>query len=198
MLVEEAEPSLQSRTITVSEAQHQILAARFEAPDAASRAAASVRETFPNKTGSTAALYVDPQGAAKLVRLADWDTGRAALLGGLVGIIGGSVGVLANTGMGALATKLRGGGFSDKQLDTLGRSLRPSSSAVVLEIRPDCLLRAKQLLVSLGAKEIVTEVINHWIVSLVSGDEVTETPGGRRAPRAPSRLSQDTLSEEAS
>lgn len=91
----------------MSGAQHQILAARFEAPDAASRASASVRRTFVDKIGHTAALYVESDGIAKLVGLKDWGTGRAALLGGLVGIIGGSIGLLASSGIGALATKLR-------------------------------------------------------------------------------------------
>src|SRR5437773_6812506 len=97
----------------VATSNRQILAAAFGTPDGGSRGAGAVGGAFPDKIGNTAVLHVKPDGTAKFVESKDWGAGRGALLGGVIGIIGGPVGVLAGGGIGALAAKLRDSGFKN-------------------------------------------------------------------------------------
>jgi uncharacterized membrane protein len=132
-----------------------ILAASFATPDGGSRGGGSVGGAFPDKVGNVAVLHVNSEGKAKFIESKDWGAGRGALLGGAIGIIGGPLGVVAGGGIGALASKLRDSGFKNDQLEKLGKSLGPNSSAVVLEIAPDAVTTAEQLLKTLGAQEVV-------------------------------------------
>lgn len=153
----------------------QILAAAFSTPGGGSRAATTLGGAFPDKLGNAAVLYVSPTGTPKFVELRDWGAGRGALLGGLVGIIGGPLGVLAGSGIGALASKLRDVGFNDHQLHQLGASLGNNSSAVVLEIAEDAIPDARQLLSTLGAREIVTEPLTSSVANLFAGQPAPAT-----------------------
>src|SRR5262249_58456289 len=108
---------------------------------------------FPDKVGNVAVLHVKPDGKPKFVESKDWGAGRGALLGGVIGIIGGPIGILAGGGVGALAAKLRDSGFKNDQLEHLRRSLGPNSSAVVVEIAADAVPTAQQLLKVLGSGE---------------------------------------------
>lgn len=162
-------------TRTDTTGRRQILAAAFSTPDGGSRAAAAVGGAFPDKLGNAAVLYVSPYGTPKFVELRDWGAGRGALLGGLIGIIGGPLGVLAGSGIGALAAKLRDVGFNDHQLRQLGNSLENNSSAVVLEIAEDAIPSARQLLSTLEAREIVTEPLTSSVANLFSGQPTPAT-----------------------
>jgi uncharacterized membrane protein len=153
----------------------QILAAAFSTPDGASRAVAAVAGAFPDKIGNAAVLYVPPSGTPRFVELRDWGSGRGALLGGLIGLVGGPLGVLAGSGIGALAAKLRDAGFKDHQLRRLGRTLAPNSSAVVLDVADDAIPSATKLLASLDAHEIVTEPLSAGVADLFSGVQAPDT-----------------------
>jgi uncharacterized membrane protein len=131
-----------------------ILAASFDTPDGGSRGAGAVGGAFPDKLGNTALLQVRPDGKVKFTESRDWGAGRGALLGGVIGIIGGPIGILAGGGIGALAAKVRDSGFKNDQLEQLGRSLAPGNSAVVFEIAADTVPTAEELLRTLGAKEL--------------------------------------------
>jgi Protein of unknown function (DUF1269) len=149
-----------------TEPARKILAASFPAPDGGSRAAGAIGGALPDKIGNTAVLFVRPDGKAKFIESRDWGAGRGALLGGAVGIIGGPLGMLAGGGIGALAAKLRDSGFKNDQLEQLGKSLAANSSAVVVEIAPDGVDQAKELLQPLGAEHVVVEDIHASVASL--------------------------------
>src|SRR5215475_12773199 len=134
------------------ESARKILAATFTTPDGGSRGAGALGGGMRGKIGNTAVLYVRPDGKAKFVESKDWGAGRGALLGGAIGILGGPIGIVAGGSIGALAAKLRDSGFKNDQLETLGKSLGPGSSAVVLEIAGDAVETSRQLLNTLGAQ----------------------------------------------
>ncbi len=147
-----------------------ILAASFSTPDGGSRGAASVGGAFPERVGNTAVLLVREDGKVKFVESKDWGAGRGALMGGVIGILGGPIGILAGGGIGALAAKLRDSGFKNDQLEALGKSMTPGSSATVLEISDDAVDTAKQLLTVLGAKQMVVEDLDSNVDDLFAGD----------------------------
>jgi hypothetical protein len=157
---------MSNSTRTPSNATRQILAASFAVPDGAARGATAVSGGFPGKIGNTAILYVTPNGTPKFVETKDWGSGRGALVGGAIGLIGGPLGVLAGSGIGVLASKLRDMGFKDSQLKHLGESLRQNHSAVVFEIATDSIEGASQVLATLGATEIVVEPIDSNVADL--------------------------------
>ncbi len=108
-----------------------------------------------------------------------------ALVGGLVGIIGGPLGMLAGSGIGAIAAKLRDTGFNDHQLSRLSNTLGLNSSAVVIELATDAVPDAQRLLAALGATQVVVEPIDQDVSALFAST---------RHPR-PSRTPQPTTAE---
>jgi uncharacterized membrane protein len=163
-----------------------ILAASFSTSDGGSRAAGAVGSAFPDKVGNSAVLFVKPDGSAKFVESKDWGAGRGALLGGAIGIIGGPLGILAGGGIGALAAKLRDSGFKNDQLEQLGKTLAPGSSAVVVEIAADAVPTAQALIEPLGGKEVVVVDVDTSVASLFDEeDEPTPEPEPEATPAAP-------------
>src|SRR6266699_2741358 len=154
---------------------HNILAATFPTPDGGSRAAGAIGGALPDKVGNTAVLFVKPDGKAKFVESRDWGAGRGALLGGAIGIIGGPIGILAGGSIGALVSKLRDSGFKNDQLEQLGKSLQPNTSAIVVEIAGDAIDTAKQVLTPLGAENFVVEDLDESVASLFAQDAEPET-----------------------
>ncbi|MFD4420959.1 DUF1269 domain-containing protein [Agromyces sp. NPDC058484] len=136
-------------------AQREIVAVAFATPDGASRAAASLAGAYFEKIENAAVLTVRPDGTPKFIESSDWGMGRGALVGGIIGLIGGPLGVLAGSGIGALATRLRDTGFRNDQLRQLGSSLNPGRSALVVEIDASVTMAATELLRSLGTTSIV-------------------------------------------
>jgi uncharacterized membrane protein len=154
----------------MSTVERKILAAAFSARDLGSRAAAAVAGAFPDKVGNTAVLHVDDQEKVKFVESKDWGAGRGALVGAAIGIIGGPPGMLLGGGVGALAAKLRDSGFNDKELQRLGESLVPNSSAVVVEIAADGVDTAQKILEVLGAQVVVTERVDADVAQLFDSE----------------------------
>jgi uncharacterized membrane protein len=159
----------------MADGTRKIVAASFSTPEGGSRGGGSVGGAFPDKVGNVAVLHVRPDGKAKFVESKDWGAGRGALLGGALGIIGGPLGIVAGGSIGALASKLRDSGFKNDQLEQLGKSLGPNSSAVVLEIAPDVVPTAEQILKTLGAQEVVVEDVDANVAEVFE-DEKAPTP----------------------
>jgi uncharacterized membrane protein len=157
------------------ESARKILAASFPTPDGGSRAAGAVGGALRDRIGNTAVLYVRPDGKAKFVESKDWGAGRGALLGGAIGILGGPLGIVVGGGIGAAVSKLRDSGFKNDQLEQLGKSLQPNSSAVVIEIAGDAIDTAKEILEPLGAENFVVEELDESVASLFSQDAEPET-----------------------
>ena len=157
------------------ESTRKILAASFPTPDGGSRAAGAVGGALRDRIGNTAVLYVRPDGKAKFVESKDWGAGRGALLGGAIGILGGPLGIVVGGGIGAAVSKLRDSGFKNDQLEQLGKSLKPNGSAVVLEIAPDAVPTAEQLLKTLDAQEVVVEDVDTNVADIFA-DDAAPTP----------------------
>lgn len=164
------------------ETARNLMAATFSAPDGGSRAAAAIGGAMPDKVGNTAVLYVQPNGKAKFTESKDWGAGRGALLGGAIGLIGGPVGVLAAGGIGALTSKLRDSGFKNDELERLGETLGPNSSAVVIEIASDAVKVAEQIVQPLGVNEVVVQSVDASVASLFEHEE-EPTPESKVAAR---------------
>ncbi|HKD33409.1 MAG TPA: DUF1269 domain-containing protein [Gaiellaceae bacterium] len=156
------------------ESARKILAATFTTPDGGSRGAGALGGGMRGKIGNTAVLYVRPDGKAKFVESKDWGAGRGALLGGAIGILGGPLGIIAGGSIGALVSKLRDSGFKNDQLEQLGKSLQPNSSAIVVEIASDAIDTAKELLTPLGAQNFVVEDLDESVASLFAHDAEPE------------------------
>src|SRR5262245_27643610 len=155
----------------MTDQDRKILAASFATPEGGSRGGGALGGAFPDKVGNVAVLHVKPDGKPKFVESKDWGAGRGALLGGVIGIIGGPIGILAGGGVGALAAKLRDSGFKNDQLEHLGRSLGPNSSAVVVEIAADAVPTAEQLLKVRGPDEVVVEDAETSVPSLFDSEQ---------------------------
>jgi uncharacterized membrane protein len=152
-----------------------LLAASFSTPDGGTRGAGTIGGALPDKIGNSAVLLVKPDGGVKFIESKDWGAGRGALLGGVIGIIGGPIGMLAGGGIGALASKLRDSGFKNDQLEQLGKSLEPNGSALVVEIAADAVTTAQELLKPLDPKEVVVEDVDAGVATLFD-DEDEPTP----------------------
>jgi uncharacterized membrane protein len=168
----------------MAETNRKILAASFDDLNGAGRGAGAIGGAFPDKLGNTAVLQVSPDGKVKFTESRDWGAGRGALLGGVIGIIGGPVGILAGGGIGALAAKVRDSGFKNDQLEQLGKSLAPGNSAVVFELAADAVPTAEELLKTLGAKELVSEQLDSSVAALFDQDEAP-APDPEEPPAAP-------------
>jgi uncharacterized membrane protein len=155
----------------MTDGNRKIVAASFSTPEGGSRGGGAVGGAFPDKVGNVAVLHVRPDGKAKFVESKDWGAGRGALLGGVIGIIGGPIGILAGGSVGALASKLRDSGFKNDQLEQLGNSLTPNGSAVVLEIAGDAVPTVEQVLKTLGAQEVVVEDVDTNVANVFAGEE---------------------------
>ena len=151
-----------------------ILAASFATSDGGSRAAGAIGGAMRDRIGNTAVLFVKPDGKAKFVESKDWGAGRGALLGGAIGILGGPLGIVAGGAIGAAVSKLRDSGFKNDQLEQLGKSLQPNSSAVVVEIAGDAIDQAKGIIEPLGAENFVEEDLDESVASLFSQDAEPE------------------------
>jgi uncharacterized membrane protein len=154
----------------MADSTRMILAASFTTIDGGTRGAASVGGAFPDRVGNTAVLVVRDDGKVKFIESKDWGAGRGALLGGAIGIIGGPIGILAGGSIGALTSKLRDSGFKNSQLETLGKSMQPGSSAAVIEIAQDAAPQAEAILKVLNATQIVTEAIDSSVAALFEGE----------------------------
>jgi hypothetical protein len=155
----------------MTDTNRKVLAATFSTPDGGSRAAGAIGGSMPDKVGNTAVLHVRSDGKAKFVESKDWGAGRGALLGGVIGLIGGPIGMVAGGSIGALVSKLRDSGFKNDQLETLGNSLGPNSSAVVVEIAADAVDTARELLEPLGVNEVVVQDVDSSVATLFEGEE---------------------------
>jgi uncharacterized membrane protein len=169
----------------MAENARKLIAATFETPDGGSRAAGAIGGSMPDKIGNTAVLFVKPDGKAKFVESKDWGAGRGALLGGAIGIIGGPLGIVAGASIGGLTSKLRDSGFKNDQLEQLGKTLKPNSSAVVIEIAGDAVDQARKLLEPLNAQEVVVQDVDSSVASLFDED-AAPIPEPELAASAPS------------
>jgi uncharacterized membrane protein len=150
-----------------------VLAASFDTPDSASRAATVVIVADGGKIANTAVIRVTPDGTPTFVESKDWGAGRGALVGGTIGLIGGPLGVLAGGAIGGFTAKLRDVGFPDSDLKRLGKSLEADHSVVVFEIADDAVPSATGILESLSARQIVTQRVDADLAAVFAAEPRT-------------------------
>lgn len=158
-------------------ANRKILAASFSTPDGGSRALGAVGGGMFDRLGNGAVLVVRADGEVRFTESKDWGAGRGALVGGALGLIGGPVGVLVGGGIGALASKLRDSGFRNDQLEALGRTLTPGSSAMVVEIASDAVEQATRLIEVFSPAKLAVEDVDESIARVLSGETAPEPEG---------------------
>ena len=142
-----------------SQKPRKIIAAALPGIDGG-RALAVLDGAVGDGIGNAAVLYLTPEGRARLVESKDWCSGRAAVVGGLMGLLGGPIGALAGGVLGVLPSRLRDAGFDDGQLKEFGESLTPGTTAILVEVHEPALATALELLVTLNATRLVTVEID--------------------------------------
>lgn len=119
-----------------------ILVAAFPAEDAGEEALKALKQARKQKQvyfEDAAVIRQDAEGGVHYHETGDMSTGKGAgagaLVGGLIGILGGPTGIVIGAGAGALiggALAHGDAGFDDQGLEQLGVALKPGTSAVAL------------------------------------------------------------------
>jgi len=118
---------------------------------------------------------------------ADKGLGRGGLIGGVagaaVGIVAGPVGwaTLGGAAVGALAAKLRDGGFPDQRLRQIGERLTPGSSAMVAVIEDVWLEDVERMLRERGA-DLATEAVAADIAAQLDAQAATAQTSTTQGP----------------
>lgn len=88
---------------------------------------------------NVALVRQDAEGGVHYHETGDMSTGKGsgigALIGGVIGILGGPLGIVASAGAGAIVGGIAAhgdAGFEDESLEELGVALKPSTSAVAI------------------------------------------------------------------
>jgi uncharacterized membrane protein len=111
-----------------------------------------------------AVLTRDQNQQLHISESADKGFGRGAVIGGVagaaVGLLAGPIGwaTLGGAAVGALAARLRDGGFPDERLRQMGSGLQPGSSALVAVIEHVWLEDVERMLEEKGA-DLATEAV---------------------------------------
>ncbi len=150
----------------MSTTSRQILAAVFPTPDGAAHAAAAVVAVHPGAVRNTAVVVVGAEGSVEHLESKDWGPKRGALVGGVVGLLAGPLGLLAGSGLGAIAAKLRDSGFPDAELEQLGTTLSHGDSVVVFEIAASAADSARLLVEALRARAVVDAALDASVATL--------------------------------
>ena len=91
--------------------------------------------------------------------------GIGAVIGGVVGLLAGPAGVVVAAGTGSIIGGLAAkgdSGFKDERLESLGRSLEPGTSAVVIVV-PQVWLEILEKQLEDIAANVMTEVLDHEV-----------------------------------
>ena len=128
-----------------------ILVAAFPAEDAGEEALKALKQARKQRQiyfEDAAVISQDAEGGVHYHETGDMSTGKGAgagaIVGGLIGILGGPSGIVIGAGAGALiggAFAHGDAGFDDKGLERLGVALKPGTSAVAL-VTSDAFLHA--------------------------------------------------------
>jgi uncharacterized membrane protein len=120
------------------------------AADQALEAMKAARKQHQFSFDDAAVIRHDAKGEVHFHETGDMGSGKAAgigaVVGGVLGILGGPAGIVVGAGLGAAAGSFLGladGGFRDDRLDAVGGALKPGTSAVVA-ITSHGLLKALQ------------------------------------------------------
>ncbi len=134
------------------------------------------------KIENAAILHKDEKGKLHIRETADMGGKRGAALGGVagaaIGLIAGPA-LLVPTAVGALVggltAKLRDSGFSDARLETLGKGLKPGSSAIVAVVEQTYEARVQEAVRQMGADLLTASISADISQQLDAGHDVAYT-----------------------
>jgi uncharacterized membrane protein len=131
-----------------------ILVAAFPEENAGEEALKALKQARKQKQvyfEDAAVIRQDAEGGVHYHETGDMSTGKGAgagaLVGGLIGVLGGPTGIVIGAGAGALvggALAHGDAGFDDKGLEQLGVALKPGTSAIALVTSSAFLHAARQ------------------------------------------------------
>lgn len=166
----------------MAEASVQLIVAAYETEDGAKNAVAELKKAKKDKLVAitdAAILRKDAKGRVHITETADMGGGQGAAFGGVVGAAVGAIAGAALAGpvaigalVGGLAAKLRDSGFDNKRLARLGRSLPPSSSALVAVVDHKWAKKIVKGLEKTGADMVTAELAQSIADQLEAGHEV--------------------------
>jgi uncharacterized membrane protein len=162
----------------------QFVVAAFKDEQAAQKALEALKQGQKDgviHVDEAAVLVKGQDGVVHIKETSDMGAGKGAVIGGLlgagVGLLMGPIGWAAagGAGIGALAAKLRDGGFQDARLKQLGESLTPGSSAIVAVVEHTWVEKVEEM-VAQEAVTVATETIADDISNqLKTGNDVMWT-----------------------
>jgi uncharacterized membrane protein len=143
------------------------------------------------KIKDAAVLRRDPDNKLHITDTTDKGMGRGAILGGVagavVGVIAGPIGwaTLGGAAVGALAARLRDGGFKETRLKEIGESVKPGTSAIVAIVEEQW-VREVENLVRERAADIATEAISADVAAQLDmeGERMQGDSGQQKDTRA--------------
>ncbi len=169
----------------MSETPVQVIVAAYPTPDGAARRMAELQEA--NKEGlvgiiDMAVIVKDGAGKLKITNSRRRSTRglvTGGVVGGLVGLLAGPVGWVALGGgaIGALVGKVRGAPLK-RELQDLGESLTPNSSAIVAVVEHTWVADLQRQLAAEGAKVVHDEIKADIAAQLEAGGSVLYTAVG--------------------
>lgn len=162
----------------------QLIVAAFQDEDGAERALNELKAAKKAdiiKIENAAVIRKDMKGKLHIKEIAERKAaGKGAGVGLVVGALlgaftGGATLVLAAGGavVGGLATKLHDSGFDNTRLETMGRSLKPGTSAIVALIEHRWVGKLAQELSEAGA-DVLTQAISDDIAAQLEEDREVE------------------------
>ncbi|HEX2516879.1 MAG TPA: DUF1269 domain-containing protein [Chloroflexota bacterium] len=181
----------------MSETPVQVIVAAYPTPDGAARRMAELQEA--RKEGlvgiiDMAVVVKDGEGKLKITNSRRRSTRglvTGGVVGGLVGLLAGPVGWVALGGgaIGALAGKVRGAPLK-RELQDLGESLTPNSSAIVAVVEHTWVTDLQRQLAAEGAQVVHDELKADIAAQLEAGGSVLYTAVGTGAGGAIARVTE--------
>jgi uncharacterized membrane protein len=181
----------------MSETPVQVIVAAYPTPDGAARRMAELQEA--RKEGlvgiiDMAVIVKDGEGKLKITNSRRRSTRglvTGGVVGGLVGLLAGPVGWVALGGgaIGALAGKVRGAPLK-RELQDLGESLTPNSSAIVAVVEHTWVTDLQRQLAAEDAKVVHDEIKADIAAQLEAGGSVLYTAVGTGAGGGVARVTE--------
>jgi uncharacterized membrane protein len=181
----------------MSETPVQVIVAAYPTPDGAARRMAELQEA--RKEGlvgiiDMAVIVKDGEGKLKITNSRRRSTRglvTGGVVGGLVGLLAGPVGWVALGGgaIGALAGKVRGAPLK-QELQDLGESLTPNSSAIVAVVEHTWVTDLQRQLAAEDAKVVHDEIKADIAAQLEAGGSVLYTAVGTGAGGGVARVTE--------
>lgn len=156
----------------------EIVAASWNDPAAAAKAARQLAERSPDRPAGVVALailHLDPAGKLRIGDTGDTGPGQGSVIGGLLGaglgLITAGAGWLRIGGgaVAALAAKALAGGLPGDRLQAFGEALPPGSSAILAVITRERAAELRRGLAALDAR-LVTEEVSGKLAEVLATD----------------------------